>query len=175
MRSIDRALSALDTVATIIGIACVTLMMLHVAADVAGRYLLNAPVDGTITVVSHYYMVFLGFIALGVAQRRDAHISVEIVTDLMPRRVQGWLAAAASLLAAVAFAFLAVRTWQEAVGKMEVGASMQQGTVTIPIWPSYFAVPIGSALMVLAALRTMVGHAVGKPPVDPRTVQETGE
>lgn len=173
MRLFDRALSAFDTVAAFIGIACVTLMMLHVAADVTARYLFNAPLDGTITIVSHYYMVFLGFIALGVAERRDAHISVEVFTDLLPAGTRRPLAAAAALLSAVAFAFLAVRTWQEAGGKAEVGAAMQQGTLTIPIWPSYYALPVGSALMVLASLRTFATHAFGLPANNPHAPEET--
>ncbi|MDP5335124.1 MAG: TRAP transporter small permease, partial [Paracoccaceae bacterium] len=63
-------------------------MMLHVTADVAGRYLFNSPLPGTIVTVANYYMVIIVFIALGVAEEKRAHISVEFLTDLMPAGMQ---------------------------------------------------------------------------------------
>lgn len=162
MRRIGLILAKLDAAASFIGIACVALMMIHVTLDVAGRYLLNMPVEGTITIVSHYYMVILGFIALGVAERRDAHISVEIVADLMPRGAQRGLGVFASLIGAAAFSVLAVRTWIEADSKAAIGASLQQGSLAIPIWPSYYALPIGCGLMVLVAVYKLVAQLTGK-------------
>ncbi len=78
-------------------------------------------------------MFILGFGSLAVAESRGAHVSVEVLTELMPRNVQSGLASMAALLGAVVFAFLTVRTWIEAMAKMELGAAMQQGTMTIPV------------------------------------------
>ena len=35
---------------------------------------------------------------------------------------------------------------------MATGTAIEQGTVTIPIWPTYYALPIGAGLMTLVAL-----------------------
>ncbi len=152
MHRIASILNALVAAASAIGILCVILMMLHVVADVVGRFAFNMPVEGTITIVSHYYMVFLGFAPLAVAEAKDAHISVEVVSDLMPPGVQAGLASMASAVSVVAFSLLAVRTWIEAGSKAASGAALQQGVVTIPIWPTYYALPLGCGLMVLVAL-----------------------
>lgn len=85
----DRQISVIPVkVSSLIGTICVILMMLHVTADVIGRYFFNAPLPGTIVVVANYYMVVLVFLAIGVAEEQRAHISVEFVTDMMPERVQ---------------------------------------------------------------------------------------
>ena len=38
----------------------------------------------------------------------------------------------AAILAAIVFGFVTVRTWLEAIHKMEIGAAIQQGSLTIP-------------------------------------------
>lgn len=163
MNFLRRLLEPLVSAAALIGIACVTLMMLHVTVDVLLRFALNMPVGGTITIVSNYYMVILGFGSLAVAESRAAHVSVEIVTELMPRNVQAGLASMAALLSAGVFALLATRTWIEAMAQMTLGAAVQQGTLTIPVWPSYFALPLGCGLMALTALWRAAALATGAP------------
>ena len=152
MKFFQRVLEPLVSAMGLIGIICVTLMMLHITFDVVLRFVFNSPIRGTITIVSHYYMVILGFCSLAVAESRDAHVSVEVFTELMPRNVQNGLAAMAGFLAAIVFGFVTVRTWLEAIHKMEIGAAIQQGSLTIPVWPSYFALPVGCGLMAVTAL-----------------------
>lgn len=161
MQMLGRAISGLTSAAAFIGMLCVAIMMLHVTADVSMRWLLNAPIDGTITIVANYYMVVIGFIALGVAEEQDAHISVEIVSDLMPRGIQKGLGGFASLLSAVAFGFVTVRGWEVALNQTATGTSVQQGTQIIPIWPSYWAIPIGGALMALVAFYKFIVSITG--------------
>lgn len=156
MRRIAQILNKLVSAASAVGLLCVVLMMLHVVADVVGRFAFNTPVEGTITVVSNYYMVFLAFSALAVAETRDAHISVEVVADLLPKATQPWLAGFACMISVGAFSLLAVRTWMEAGNKFSSGAALQQGLVTIPIWPTYYALPLGCGLMAIVALWKLI-------------------
>jgi TRAP-type C4-dicarboxylate transport system permease small subunit len=92
MKLFQRVLEPLVSVMGLVGIICVTLMMLHITTDVILRFVFNSPIRGTITIVSHYYMVILGFCSLAVAESRDAHVSVEVFTELMSRNVQSGLA-----------------------------------------------------------------------------------
>lgn len=163
MKWIEWILTKLVAFAGLVGLACVVLMMVHIVCDVLGRYLFNMPVEGTITIVSNYYMVILAFGSLAVSEARDANISVEIVSDLLPRNVQPSLTGLASLIAVGAFSLLAVRGWIEASDKFSSGAALQQGIVTIPIWPSYFAVPLGCGLMALASAWKLVCLITGRP------------
>lgn len=146
---------------TLLAGLCIVAMMVHVAADVVGRYVFNAPLPGTITFVSAYYMVGAAFLALPLAERRGAHVNVELVSDLLPRPVQLVLALAARLLTAAVVGLVALRTIQEAGAKAAIGATVQQGAITIPTWPSYYLVPIGCGLMMLAAFISFLNDLTG--------------
>lgn len=163
MKRIEWILTKLVALAGLVGLACVVFMMVHIVCDVLGRFLFNMPVEGTITIVSNYYMVILAFGALAVSEGRDANISVEVVSDLLPRGVQPSLTAFASVVAVIAFSLLTVRGWIEADAKMRSGAALQQGIVTIPIWPSYYAVPLGCGLMVLVSFWKLICTVTGRP------------
>jgi len=152
MFKIGRFLSFLAKSASLIGAICVVLMMLHVTADVAGRYLFNAPVPGTTVVVANYYMVILVFIAIGVAEEKRAHISVEFFTDMMPERAQGVLSALSGILTVGVIAVLMIGGWSEAMKKTNTGATMEQGSSMIEVWQSYWLVPVGAGLMAAIAL-----------------------
>lgn len=157
MFMIGRALSFLSRSASLIGAICVVLMMLHVTADVLGRYLFNAPLPGTIVVVANYYMIILVFIAIGVAEEKRAHISVEFLTDLMPERPRTVLSVFSGILTVAVVGILMIAGWTEAVKKTEGGARMEQGSSMIEIWQSYWLIPLGAALMALiAAYRVIV-------------------
>ncbi|WP_069298620.1 TRAP transporter small permease [Neptunicoccus sediminis] len=151
MVHVGKALSGLTKIGSLLGTICIVLMMLHVTADVVGRYVFNAPLTGTIVIVGHYYMIIVVFIALGVAEEKNAHISVEFLTDMMPRTIQGWLSVFSGLFTIFVFGLLAISGFTEAMKKTNSGASMEQGSSLIAIWPSYWAIPIGGALICLIA------------------------
>ena len=177
MHAIGRLLSRIVSLAAVIGMLCVMLMMLHVTADVTMRYVFNSPIPGTITIVANYYMVILGFIALAVAEEKDAHISVEVVADLMPAFMQRPLAALAAALATGIFATLTWRTIEVAQQQTAIGAKMPQGTVVIWTWPTYWALPIGCGLMAIVAFYKLAIAVTGlKSGLQPdRPVVETDE
>lgn len=161
MFNIGRFLSMISRSASLLGAICVIVMMLHVTADVAGRYLFNAPVTGTIVFVANYYMIFIVFIALGVAEEQRAHISVEIVTDLMPPRVQSGLSIISGGLTTAVIAVLMIGGYTEAVKKTNGGATMEQGSTMIEVWQSYWMIPIGAGLMAVIALYRVVTEITG--------------
>jgi len=149
MQLFGRFLSRITLVMTFIGGLAIALMMLNVVLDVAGRYLFATPVPGTITVVSYYYMIIAAFVPLAFAEQKNAHISVEVVTERLPGWLQRHLNTFSLLLSTVVFLLLAVRTWGEAVSKQDIGASVVQGVNSIVIWPTYYVLPVGFALMAL--------------------------
>ncbi|MCM2563383.1 TRAP transporter small permease [Lutimaribacter sp. EGI FJ00014] len=136
-------------------------MMLHVTADVLGRYLFNAPLPGTIVVVANYYMIILVFIALGVAEEKRAHISVEFLTDLMSERPRAAFSVLASALTIAVTVILMIAGWSEAMKKTRGGATMEQGSQMIEIWQSYWLIPLGAALMALIAAYRVIATITG--------------
>ncbi|MFL1407306.1 TRAP transporter small permease, partial [Marinobacter sp. M1N3S26] len=123
MLNIGRLLSRITNTVSIIGGLAIALMMFHISFDVAGRYFFNTPIPGTITIVSYYYMSIAAFIPLAFAEQKDAHISVEVITERMPAWMRHHLERLAMLCSLVVFGLLAVRTFGEAQKKFEMGAS----------------------------------------------------
>ena len=64
MSTPGRLLARTTSLATLIAGIAIALMMLHVSLDVAFRYLLGAPLPGTLTIVTYYYMVIAAFVPL---------------------------------------------------------------------------------------------------------------
>lgn len=160
MYAIGRFLSKITNLISIIGGLAIALMMFHITFDVIGRYFFKTPIPGTITIVSYYYMTIAAFIPLAFAEQKDAHISVEVVTELMPKWLQSQLARLALLCSLAIFCLLAVRTFGEAQKKYQMGASIVQGNSDISIWVTYYMLPVGAGLMALMVLYKLIDSFV---------------
>ncbi|MEM1313095.1 MAG: TRAP transporter small permease [Pseudomonadota bacterium] len=163
MHFIGRAISFVTKFASWIGAACVVLMVLHVTADVLGRYLFNTPLPGTIVIVANYYMILLVFLSIGIAQEKQAHISVEFFSDMLPDRAQPGIRWIGTALTVPVMGVLMIGGWTEAVKKTNTGATMEQGSQMIEIWQSYWAIPIGAGLMTVIALYKAIVSLIGAP------------
>ena len=149
MSFLERLLGRTLDGALILGVLSVALMMIHVAADVTLRFVFLLPIPATISIVAHYYMVVVAFVPLACAERRDEHISVEVLTELFPLRARERLNFLSTVLSAGVFALLTHRSLQEAEKKREIGTFLIEQDVKLPIWPSYYLMPIGTGLMTL--------------------------
>ena len=146
-RVLGKAAGLLGVIA---GVALI-LMMLHIVADVAVRFLSFAPLPGTIEIVSAYYMVAVVFLPLALVERMNGHIVVELVTQYLPPRVQELVIASVGVLSALYFGAFTWQTWGDAAQKYNVG-EMALGTVAVTVWPTRFFVPVGCALITLLLL-----------------------
>ena len=144
----------------------VTVMMVHVCTDVFSKYVLNAPVPGTITIVTEYYMPLLTFLPLAFVQARRGHISVEVFTTNLPRRVQHHLYFWTVLLCATVFALLAHVTFGEALKKMALGTFQIEQDVKVLTWPGQFFPSIGYGLVALFMVAQFVGYLAGQAQMD---------
>lgn len=125
----------------------ILLMMFQIVADVAGREFLGFAIDGTLEIVSFYYMVAVTFFPLAYVSHYEGHITVELFTrGLSPRRIAGLEAIVG--IVCLAFVVLLVReSWIAAIESFETGEMWETSDDLITIWPSRFALPIGVALM----------------------------
>jgi TRAP-type C4-dicarboxylate transport system permease small subunit len=158
---IGKLLSRLIGFVTVLSGLAIALMMIHITADVISRYVFNYPLPGTISIVSNFYMVLAAFLPLAFAEQKSAHISVEVLTERFPGTVQRHLAGWLLLVSAVVFAVVTARGWGEALAKLAINASVVQGDDTIPIWPSYFFIPVGCGLMTLVCAYKFVVYLTG--------------
>jgi TRAP-type C4-dicarboxylate transport system permease small subunit len=163
MDVIERILARILDGVTFIGALAVFLMMAHITLDVAMRFLLNDPPPGTLVIVSRYYMVVVAFLSLAFAERRSGHINVEIVSERFPLPVQNTFNVLGAMLSCTIFAMLAWRGFEEGMKKQHIGAFALEQDISIPIWPSYYLLPIGAGLMCLTLIFKIVRHLFGGP------------
>ena len=147
MNILEKLLSNIYRLITILGGLAIAFMMLHITADVVMRFFFNAPLPGTITIVAHYYMLIAIFLPLAFAEHTNAHISVEIFTEKLPaalrRHIEGWIFLGSSIVCFI----VTDRTWEEGLKRFSSSTSIMQGDYTITIWPSYFILPVGFSLL----------------------------
>jgi TRAP-type C4-dicarboxylate transport system permease small subunit len=161
MIALGRLLARFIDLTTLLGLVAVALMMLHITIDVAGRFLLNEPVPATIAFVSNYYMVVVAFLPIAYAETRNSHITVEVLTELFPMRVQNHLYSWSYLISALVFGLLTYRGWGEAVKAQGSGTFIMEQSTKLLVWPSYYLLPIGTGLMVVVLLYRFVLYLTG--------------
>ena len=139
------------------------LMMMHVSADVTGRYFFNRPLDGTTEIVSAYYMVLVAYLPWAYLARNDTHISVDIFTRLMPLAVSHWLDIVVKIVVVLYLSLFLYQTGSQAIGQTRIHEVWQAGTIFIPVWPSRWVPPIACTLMVLTLILKIVDEIIKGP------------
>lgn len=139
-------------ITTVIACAAVVFMMAQIAVDVTGRYIFNTSMPATIAMVANYYMVMVAFLPLALTERRNDHISVELVATQMPLGMQRHLYAWTHLFSGVVLGFLAYAGWIEATTKHAISAFIIERGIRVPVWPSYYLLPLGCGMMSLVLL-----------------------
>lgn len=132
-------------------------MMLHVTADVIGKYLFNMPVPLTMEMVSYYYMVAVAALPLAALERKSSSlVHVELVYGQMPVMLRRIVLPVALALAAAYCFSVSYAAWKPAMSAFNVGA-YAGSTVTVVTWPTRFFPLIGfGALALVLALKVVV-------------------
>lgn len=132
-------------------IVCVLLLLLAFViqfAHIVGRYTLGAPIYFA-EELARYAFIWSVMIGASIVYRNDGHTNVEFFAGLLSRRANTRLYVARTL---IIIGFLVV--------VIVNGISLAAKTMTVPSaaleWPwgyIYMAAPVGSALMIINALR----------------------
>jgi len=148
-----RVFQAAAVAASAVAIAALAALAAVTVIDVAGRYLFNKPLLGAIE-MSEFLMVFLSFGGLALAELRNGHITVDFFVSALPERARALLEAAGALLGIVFWGFVA---WRATVHSSRIWAAGEvSANLTVPTWPFYLAVTVGSGLLALALIGRVV-------------------
>jgi len=161
MHAIGRLLARTTDFTLIIGLVAVGLMMMHITIDVAGKFILNEPVPATIALVSSYYMVVIAFLPIAYAETRNSHITVEVLTEMFPMRLQKNMYSWGYLISALVYGLLTYRMWHEAVRAQGNGTFIMEQSTKMLTWPSYYLLPLGCGLMTLVLLYRFLIYITG--------------
>ncbi len=130
-----------------IGGVFIVLLMVQVVFDVIGREAFGYPIDGTLEIVSFYYMVGVTFLPLAYVSHEEGHIMVEMFTQKLSRPKLAGLEAIIGIICFIFVVVLFVQTWDAALESYEIDEMWETSDDLITIWPSRFALPIGVFLM----------------------------
>lgn len=140
-------LQKLNQLITLIGGAAVSLMMIQVSLDVLFRFLFNQPLPGTITIVSHYYMIIAIFLPLAFVEQSKKSITIELLSAYFPPTLNRFLSTFSQLFVSATAFMIAYTSFGVAVRHFHSKTSIMQGDYTIPTWPSYFILFVGVTLL----------------------------
>lgn len=155
-RLLRAVVARVSRVASVLGIAAMTVMVLHVTVDVVLR-LFGIALPGTVAFVANYYMLFVTFLPLVVVERERSHIDVEVVAQNFSAWTQALLRVLAWLLAATVLAFLGWESSHEAMRAFRARMFIIEQGVRIDTWIPYFTLPAGYFLgAAVAVLRVVV-------------------
>jgi len=138
------------TAALLLGIVVV------IAWQVTARYIPDIRVPRWTEEISLIMMVWLAMLGSGLAVRAGEHLSVDVVTRQLPRRVQRWLERLVWLGVAAFGVYLVVYGWELSQRTMLQTFSATQ----LPVGWMYLGIPFGGGLVAFYAIRNLF-----KPPV----------
>lgn len=141
--AVGRAFGAIAAMA-ILGVLLLT------AANVAGRYLFNAPLRGA-EEATGFLVVAMVMFGAAEAYRRGDHIRIDLLTDRLGPRGSHWVDLL-SHVAVLAFAANLLRTGLHTVEFSQRFGAYSSGYLEIPMWIPQSALVIGGALLLVVAV-----------------------
>jgi TRAP-type transport system small permease protein len=151
IKYLDKVIEPLNGVfgVTIAGAAIASMMFLTFF-DVAGRYILNKPISGSIE-ITEYLMALLVTFGLGYCALKKGHIRVDLVMQYTSRKANLWFDIFAYGISCVMYVFITWQTWLYGFSKF--ASKMTSSVLLIPVYPFVFILSIGAAFLVLIFFR----------------------
>ena len=122
-------------------------LVILVTADVFGRYALGSPIPGTYE-ITEALMVFIVFLAYAYTEAVGRNIRIQLIEKRITERQKVALDLLAYLLGMFIFGVICWQGWGQAWKAYGIDQRMM-GMLRLPLWPSKFALVLGSFLLVL--------------------------
>jgi C4-dicarboxylate transporter DctQ subunit len=137
-----------------LGAILVIASMLVVGYSVVLRYVFGKPQVWTDELVSFW---LVAIVTLGAADvlRRDGHIGIDMVTNRLSPRMRAWMDIGGLVSVIIFSTVLTVSGWEMVGFSWSVGL-LPAGYLELPLWIPQSLIPIGFALMGLAALHRLI-------------------
>lgn len=165
-------MSGLDTLSRyianavgVLGALGVIVMTLHITGDVLARLLFGSPLAGTNEIVSRYYMIAVAFLPLAWVEHRKGMISVEMFDEVLPRKVLAISNLIVALFSISALLLIAWASLHEALDAYRKDAFVMAIGTRIPVWPTYFLIPLGCLLAAVLVVLRMTAPTMRAPGV----------
>jgi C4-dicarboxylate transporter DctQ subunit len=154
MRFFDRIVAWLATLGLALAASALLASLALIVYSVAMRYFVNRP-QAWVDEAVGYLLVASVMLAAAAALRDGEHICVDIVTEKLSSTGRRVIAFAGTIAVGVTAALLVV----EGYGTVEFSRMVDlrsNGYLALPLWVPQLLIPIGAALLGLAAIAALI-------------------
>jgi TRAP-type C4-dicarboxylate transport system permease small subunit len=153
IRLANRLMQAIDAVVDAIGATSLLLITAVVFFNALGRYLFSFALIGA-EELARLLTVYLCFFGAYVLLRRDTHVSVDVITLMVPPTMLRVLRGLVGVIGCATMTYLAWYSWQLVGFSMSTG--QQASTLPVPRYVFFLPVAISATLMALASVEKVI-------------------
>lgn len=172
-RTIDLAVKILIRTSIFLGAIAGLAMVVNVFLDVALRFGMNTPIQGTNQFVSYWWMLPLVFFGLAAAQNYGEHTDLPIVYERLNPRGKQIMAVFALVCSGIFVAMIGWAGLNNAFEQMAVGEYDSSTGVTV--WPPRFAIPLACLAFLLVIIAEVLKLIINKDSVLAAEQEAIGE
>ena len=136
------------SIANSLGSAWIFVLMAIIVWDVGGRVLFNTPLQGTPELVSNS-IIIITFLQIPFVMFKKQHVRSTILFDHLPAKLRQAIDIGISLVGIVLFYWLITAGWNHFIVALQIGEFEGEGALRVPAAPGRFALILGSALMIM--------------------------
>ncbi|MFO7987180.1 MAG: TRAP transporter small permease [Desulfatiglandaceae bacterium] len=153
MKAVSDKLERISSALAYVGACSLFILMCLTTADVAGRYLFNAPILGVFE-LTEFMILILIFSFLAYTQSKKTHVSVDLLVALFPKKIQIYIAVFNHTLCLILMGLITYMGFVRVLELVEFGeASPNLG---IPLYPFVFFLVLGSVAMCIEYIRNLL-------------------
>ncbi len=161
LRILGQAVGFLSAAAMALSAAGLLVSLGLIGWAVVMRYVFNdAPV--WVDEVVGFLLVAIVLLAAAQTFRRGEHIGVDLLVDRLPPTGRRWALGWAALVTGIVAGVLIINGWQAAMLARMLGM-VTEGHLEWPTWMLMLLLPVGGALLLLAAVESLWRAAAGAP------------
>lgn len=149
LRALARGVGGLARAAVALAAICLLVSLALIGWAVVMRYVFNSPPVWVDDVVG-FALVAIVMLAAADALRRGEHIGVDLLVERLSERGRRWARAWAAIATLAIATVLVVNGWETAMLSRMLGV-VTEGALEWPVWLLMLLLPVGGALLLLAA------------------------
>lgn len=163
MQWLERLADRIVMTLALLGTLGIIAIVLHVSLDIVMRTTIRVSMPATLEMVTRYYMILLALMPLGWVEWKNRMISVEVVSDLFGSAVKRWLDVIIALFSLALYVVFTWATWDKAVEQYSIGAYVTTLSQRLPVWPTYFVLPLSFGLAAFVCVIRVLQGLTGRP------------
>lgn len=153
IHSVSDKLGQISTLLAYVGAISLFCIMCLTTADVAGRYLFNAPITGVFELTELMVLILI-FSFLAYTQSGKGHVSVNLLVSYFPKKIQRTVSLINHSLCLMLMGLITYMGFQRALELIEFHeASPNLG---VPIYPFVFYLVLGCLVMCIEYVRDLM-------------------